>query len=564
MRGTLNDGHGGKGVTYVARLRILADGGSVAADGNALQIKNADKVVILMSAATDYDGIASRGIKNPFAAAEAELNAAAAKGYDKLLAGHISDYRRLYDRVSIELDDGSAESAKNAALPTNERLTACKAGKSDPALAALYFNFGRYLLISSSRPGGLPANLQGIWAQAIQTPWNCDWHLDINVQMNYWPAEMCNLAELAEPLHTLILSLVEPGAKTAKNYYNAKGWVAHVITNPWGFTSPGERASWGATTGGSAWLCEHLWTAYDYTRDPDLLKRIYPALKGCALFYLDMLMKEPKHGWLVTGPSNSPENSFRMKDGRRAHVCMAPTVDMQQLRELFGNTLKAAEILGVDRELREELISKRRQLAPNIIGPDGRLQEWLEPYAETDPHHRHVSHMYGLYPYFEITPEGTPELAQAVRKSLERRGFKGDVGWSNAWKINLWARLFDADKAEFYVKRLLGYNTFPNMLNACWPGRVFQIDGNWGGIAGIAEMLMQSHPDTGDITAVPVIHLLPALPKNWPNGSVRGLRARGGVTVDLEWKNGDLISAVLVPDSDGELTVRYRGKTQTL
>jgi len=337
-----------------------------------------------------------------------------------------------------------------------------------------------------------------------------------------------------------------------------------VITNPWGFTSPGESASWGATTGGSAWLCEHLWTAYDYTRDPDLLKRIYPALKGCALFYLDMLMKEPKHGWLVTGPSNSPENSFRMKDGRRAHVCMAPTVDMQQLRELFGNTLKAAEILGVDRELREELISKRRQLAPNIIGPDGRLQEWLEPYAETDPHHRHVSHMYGLHPYFEITPEGTPELAQAVRKSLERRGFKGDVGWSNAWKINLWARLFDADKAEFYVKRLIGYNTFPNMLNACWPGRVFQIDGNWGGIAGIAEMLMQSHPDTGDITAVPVIHLLPALPKNWPNGSVRGLRARGGVTVDLEWKNGDLISAVLVPDSDGELTVRYRGKTQTL
>jgi len=564
MSGTLNDGLGGRGVTYVTRLRVLADGGRVKVEGNSLQVEDADEVVLLLAAATDYDGIASRGMKDPFVAAAAELNKAAAKGYDSLLAAHLEDYRSLYDRVSIELDDGLAESKKNAALPTDERLSACHAGKSDPSLVSLYFNFGRYLLISSSRPGGLPTNLQGIWAQSIQTPWNGDWHLDINVQMNYWPAEMCNLAELAEPLHTLVLSLVEPGENTAKSYYSARGWVAHVITNPWGFTSPGEKASWGATTGGSAWLCEHLWTSYDYTRDIDFLKGIYPAMKGCSLFYLDMLMKETKHGRLVTGPSNSPENSFRMKNGKVSHVCMAPTVDMQQLRELFGNTAMAAEILGVDSELQAELVAKREQLAPNIIGPDGRLQEWLEPYDEVDPHHRHVSHMYGLHPYFEITPAGTPDLTEAVRKSLERRGVKGDVGWSNAWKINLWARLFDADKAGFYVKRLIGYNTFPNMFNSCWPGRVFQVEGNWGGTAGIAEMLMQSHPDTGDIMAEPVIHLLPALPKEWPNGRISGLRARGGVTVDLEWKNGNLVNAAFIPDSDGEVLVRYRGKTETL
>jgi len=564
MSGVLNDGYGGRGVSYAARLRVVAKGGTVKTVGNTLQVDAADEVLLLFSAATDYDGIASRGIKDPASAVINDLDKAAVKGFDKLLTSHIADYRSLFDRVNINLDDGSPGSAETAALPTNKRLIACREGKSDPELAALYFNFGRYLLISASRPGGLPTNLQGIWAEAIQTPWNGDWHLDINVQMNYWPAEMCNLAELSDPLHSLVLSLVEPGQRTAKSYYNAHGWVAHVITNPWGFTSPGESASWGATTGGSAWLCEHLWTSYDYTRNRKLLEYIYPALKGCSLFYLDMLMKEPKHGWLVTGPSNSPENSFRMKDGRVAQVCMGPTVDMQQLRELFGNTAQAAALLGVDKELRVKLEAKRKQLAPNIIGPDGRLQEWLEPYAEVDPHHRHVSHMYGLHPYFEITPAGTPELAKAVRKSLERRGFKGDVGWSNAWKINLWARLHDAEKSYFYVNRLIGYNTFSNMFNACWPGKVFQIEGNWGGTAGITEMLLQSHPDTGAVSAQPVIDLLPALPKAWTNGRISGLRARGAVTVDLEWKNGNLSKAVLTPDNNGPLTIRYRGKTMIL
>jgi alpha-L-fucosidase 2 len=272
-----------------------------------------------------------------------------------------------------------------------------------------------------------------------------------------------------------------------------------------------------------------------------------------------MLMEEPKRGWLVTGPSNSPENSFRLPNGQAAHVCMGPTVDMQQLRELFGNTARAADILGVDDEFREQLLAKRARLAPNQIGPDGRLQEWLEPYGETDPHHRHVSHMYGLYPYFEINPYGAPELAQAARKSLERRGFKGDVGWSNAWKINLWARLHDAGQAGFYIRRLIGFNAFPNLFNACWPGRTFQIDGNWGGTAGIAETLLQSHPESAEPDAEPIIHLLPALPAMWPEGEVKGLCARGGVTVDISWKNGVLSSASLRPEHGGTVAVRYRG-----
>jgi alpha-L-fucosidase 2 len=295
-------------------------------------------------------------------------------------------------------------------------------GAGDPALAALYFNFGRYLLISSSRPGGLPANLQGIWAEEIHTPWNGDWHLDINVQMNYWPAEVCNLSELHEPLHQLIASLVEPGRKTARAYYNSRGWVAHVITNPWGFTSPGEAASWGATVSGSAWLCQHLWEHYAFTLDREFLRRAYPILKGSAEFYLDNLIEEPKRKWLVTGPSNSPENAFGLPGGKAAHVCLGPTIDMQLLRELFGNTARAAELLGVDADFRRELREKIPRLAPNQIGPDGRLQEWLEPYLEPEPRHRHTSPMYGLHPYYEITRRGTPELAEACRKFLEARG----------------------------------------------------------------------------------------------------------------------------------------------